>query len=53
MEPVADHPGILEVLPGTFARRIRGAWLAVREQEKIGPSVPLELLEHLRATVHL
>lgn len=52
MEPLADHPGVYEVAPGMFARRIRGAWLAVQERERIGPSVPLELLEHLRATVH-
>jgi hypothetical protein len=53
MQPLVDHPGIFEAPPDRFARRIRGAWLVVEEEDDIGPSVPVALLEHLRATVHL
>ncbi len=53
MKPVAGHPSVFEVPPDMFARRIRGAWLVVEEEDNIGPRVPVELLEHLRATVHL
>lgn len=53
MKPLAGHPGIFETPPDRFARRIRGAWLVVEEEDNIGPRVPVELLEHLRATVHL
>jgi hypothetical protein len=56
MRPIAGHPGIFAA-PGsqgeTVARRIRGAWLVVEEQDGIGLRVPVELLEHLRATIHL
>jgi hypothetical protein len=53
MKPLTGHPSVFEVPPDRFARRIRGAWLVVEEEDGIGPSVPVELLEHLRATVHL
>ncbi len=53
MEPLAGHPGIFEMPPDRFARRVRGAWVAVQEEEGIGPSVPIDLLEHLRASVTL
>ncbi len=53
MKPLAGHPSIFEAPSGRYARRIRGAWLVVQEEDNIGPSVPLELLEHLRVTVHL
>jgi hypothetical protein len=53
MKPLAGHPSVFEAPPDMFARRIRGAWLVVEEEDNIGPSVPVELLEHLRATIHL
>jgi hypothetical protein len=56
MQPLAGHPGIFEA-PGAegerAARRIPGAWLVVEEEDRIGLRVPVELLEHLRATIHL
>ncbi len=56
MKPLAGHPGIFQA-PGSegeiVARRIRGAWLVVEEEDRIGLSVPLELLEDLRAKIHL
>jgi hypothetical protein len=53
MKPLPGHPSVFEGPQDRFARRIRGAWLVVQEEDNIGPSVPLELLEHLHATVHL
>jgi hypothetical protein len=53
MKPLASHPGIFETPPDRFARRIGGAWLVVQEEDNIGPSIPIELLEHLHATVHV
>jgi len=55
MEPLAGHPGIFKAPDAQemAARRIPGAWLVVEENDGIGLGVPLELLEHLRATVHL
>lgn len=53
MESLAGHPGIFEAPSNRFARRIHGAWLVVEEEDDIGPSVPLELLEHLHTTIHL
>lgn len=56
MKPVAEHPGIFKA-PGCegelAARRIPGAWIVVEEEDRIGLGVPVELLEHLRATIHL
>jgi hypothetical protein len=55
-KPVVGHPGIFEALGvggEMAARRIPGAWLVVEEADRIGLQVPVELLEHLRATVHL
>ncbi len=56
MKPLAGHPGIFEA-PGAegelAARRIPGAWLVVEEEDRIGLRVPVEILEHLRALVHL
>lgn len=56
MKPLAGHAGIFEA-PGDgnemAARRIPGAWLVVEENDEIGLRVPVELLEHLRATIHL
>src|ERR1700691_5456825 len=56
MKPLQGHSGIFEA-PGSngviVARRIPGAWLVVEEEEEVGRRVPLELLEHLRATVDL
>jgi hypothetical protein len=53
MKPLAGHPSVFEAPPHMFARRIRGAWLVVEEEDNIGSRVPVELLERLRATVHL
>lgn len=53
MVPVHGHPGVFATPPDRFARRVGNAWLIVQEEDNIGPSVPVELLEHLRATVHL
>jgi hypothetical protein len=55
MKPLAGHPGIFEAPDSQemAARRIPGAWLVVEENDDIGLRVPVELLEHLRATVHL
>jgi hypothetical protein len=56
MKPLAGHLGIFEA-PGDgnemAARRIPGAWLVVEENDGIGLRVPLALLEHLRASVHV
>lgn len=56
MNPLAGHPGIFEA-PGSegerAARRVAGAWIVVEEEDGIGLRVPVELLEHLRATIHL
>jgi hypothetical protein len=35
------------------ARRIPGAWLLATEETPTGRAVPIELLENLRATIHL
>jgi hypothetical protein len=60
MTPLAGHPGVFEV-PGSevsglaawmVARRIPGAWLVVTEETPNGRVVPVELLEHLQATIH-
>ncbi len=51
MKPLAGHPSIFTAPPDMFARRIRGAWLVVKEEEDIGSSVPVALLEHLRGTI--
>jgi hypothetical protein len=53
MKPLAGHPSVFEAPPDLFGRRIRGAWLVVKEEDNIGPSVPVELLDQLRATVDL
>lgn len=56
MKRLAGHPGIFEAsrCQGRIAaRRIPGAWLVVEEEDRIGLRVPVELLEHLQATVHL
>lgn len=53
MKPLAGHPSVFEAPSHLYARRIPGAWLVVDDEDDIGPSVPVELLEHLRATVHL
>jgi hypothetical protein len=56
MKPVPGSTRIFEA-PGAEGelamRRIPGAWLVVEEQDRIGLSVPVELLGSLRATVHL
>jgi hypothetical protein len=56
MKPLTGHPGIFAV-PGPAgemaARRIRGAWLVVEEEDRIGLRVPVELLEWLQATIHV
>lgn len=56
MKPLAGHPGIFEA-PGSsgrkVARRVPGAWLVVEEEDRIGLRAPVELLEHLHATLHL
>lgn len=52
MTPLAGHPSVFEAPPDRFARRIRGAWLVVQEEDNIGSSAPVELLEHLHATLH-
>jgi hypothetical protein len=56
MKPLAGHPGIFEAPSSDgemAARRIPGAWLVVEENDDIGLRVPVELLEHLLATIHL
>lgn len=56
MEPLAGHPGIFEALGASgrvVARRVPGAWLMVEEEDSISLRVPVELLNHLRATIHL
>jgi hypothetical protein len=55
MKPLAGHPGIFEAPDSDemAARRIPGAWLVVEENDGIGLDVPVELLEHLRATIRL
>lgn len=53
MKPLAGHPLVFEAPPTRFARHVRGAWLVVEEEDNIGPSVPVELLEHWRATIRL
>ncbi len=55
MKPLAGHPGIFEApdSDAMAARRIPGAWLVVEEEDDIGLRVPVELLEHLHATLHL
>jgi hypothetical protein len=54
MSPLVGHRGIFEA-PGSegtvVARRIPGAWLVVQEEDGIGLSVPVKLLERLRATI--
>jgi hypothetical protein len=52
-KPFAGHASVFEAPPDMFARRIRGAWLVVQEEDKIGAAVPVELLESLRASVQL
>jgi hypothetical protein len=56
MKPLARHPGIFDA-PGSegeiVARRIPGAWLVVQEADDIGLRVPVEMLDHLQATVHV
>jgi hypothetical protein len=53
MKPLAGHPGIFDAPPDRYARRIRGAWLVVEESDDIGLTVPVKLLEDLRATVQV
>jgi hypothetical protein len=53
MKPLPGRPSVFAAPPNGFARRVRGAWLVVGEEDNIGPRVPVELLEHLRATIHL
>jgi hypothetical protein len=56
MKPLPGHPGFFEATGDgneMAARRIPGAWLVVEENDEIGLRVPLALLEHLRAKVHL
>src|SRR4029077_7608220 len=51
MKPLTGHPGIFETPPDRFARRIHNAWLVIQEEDRIGPRVPVRLLEDLRGTV--
>jgi hypothetical protein len=56
MKPLPQHPGIFEAQSSagqTVARRIPGAWLLATEETPTGLAVPTELLENLRATIHL
>jgi hypothetical protein len=53
IKPLAGHPSVFVAPSHLFARHIPGAWLVVGDEDDVGPSVPVELLEHLRATVHL
>jgi hypothetical protein len=56
MKTLAGHPGVFEAQSSEgrmVARRIPGAWLVVTEETPSGLAVPVELLEHLRATIHL
>lgn len=56
MRPLPGHSGIFEG-PGSsgkiVARRIPSAWLVVEEEDGIGLSVPVELLQKLHASVRL
>ncbi len=56
MKPLAGHLGVFEAQSSEgrmVARRIPGAWLVATEETPIGLAVPVELLEHLRVTIHL
>jgi hypothetical protein len=56
MKPLAGHPGVFAAQSSEgrmVARHIPGAWLVATEETPIGLAVPVELLEHLRATIHL
>ncbi len=53
MTPLAGHPGVFEAPPDRFARRIRGGWVVVQEEDNIGSTMPVELLEQLRPKVSL
>jgi hypothetical protein len=56
MRPIASRPGLFEA-PGVngvrVARRLPGAWIVVEEVDNIGLRVPIELVDHLRATISL
>jgi hypothetical protein len=56
MKPLPQHPGIFEAPSSEgqiVARRVPGAWLLATEETPRGLAVPVELLENLRATIHL
>ncbi len=56
MQPLAGHSGIFEAQGASgrmAARRVPGAWLVVEEEDGIGLRLPVELLDDLRATIHL
>lgn len=56
MMPVPGQRGIFES-PGVegerVARRIPGAWLVVEEEDDIGLRVPIEILQHMSATIRV
>jgi hypothetical protein len=54
MKPLPGHPGFFQAPASEgeiAARRIPGAWLVVEENDEIGLSVPVELLESLQAAI--
>jgi hypothetical protein len=56
MKALPQHPGIFEAPSSegqVVARRIPGAWLLATEETPSGLAVPVELLDNMRATIHL
>jgi hypothetical protein len=57
MKPLGEHPGIFRASSSggpVVARRILGAWVVATTSESVGdPAMPIEILEHMRVTIHL
>jgi hypothetical protein len=57
MKPLGEHPGIFQASSSggpALARRIPGAWVVATTSENSGdPAMPIEILEHMRVTIHL
>jgi hypothetical protein len=56
MKPFGGHPGIFQASSSggpVVARRIPGAWVVATTSEgPVGPAMPIEILEHMRVTIH-